>query len=84
VFEVIADRLLFASTSPALRSALYRVIAHLPGVQLLGWQTDRLGRRGIAVALSHAEIGDEATRRDCCSTPPPASRSRHSWSRRRP
>lgn len=44
-----------------LRAALYRVIAHLPGVQLLGWQTDRIGRRGIAVAISHAEVGDEAT-----------------------
>ena len=69
VFEVIADRLLFASTSPALRSALYRVIAHLPGVQLLGWRTDRLGRRGIAVALSHAEIGDETTRRELLFDP---------------
>ncbi len=69
VFEVIADRLLFASTSPALRSALYRVIAHLPGVELLGWRTDRLGRRGIAVALSHAEIGDETTRRELLFDP---------------
>lgn len=69
VFEVIADRLLFAATSPALRAGPYRVIAHLPGVQLLGWQTDRLGRRGIAVALSHAEIGDEATRRELLFDP---------------
>ena len=69
VFEVIADRLLFASTSPTLRAALYRVIAHLPGVQLLGWQTDRLGRRGIAVAISHAEVGDEATRRELLFDP---------------
>jgi hypothetical protein len=69
VFEVIADRLLFASTSPTLRAALYRVIAHLPGVQLLGWQTDRIGRRGIAVAISHAEVGDEATRRELLFDP---------------
>ncbi|HEY1520225.1 MAG TPA: CU044_5270 family protein [Solirubrobacteraceae bacterium] len=69
VFEVIADRLLFASTSPALRAALYRVIAHLPGVQLLGWQTDKIGRRGIAVAISHAEVGDEATRRELLFDP---------------
>ena len=69
VFEVIADRLLFASPSPTLRAALYRVIAHLPGVQLLGWQTDRIGRRGIAVALSHAEIGDETTRRELLFDP---------------
>jgi hypothetical protein len=69
VFEVIADRLLFASTSPTLRAALYRVIAHLPGMQLLGWQTDRLGRRGIAVAISHAEVGDEDTRRELLFDP---------------
>lgn len=69
VFEVIADRLLFASTSPTLRAALYRVVAHLPGVQLLGWQTDRLGRRGIAVAVSHAEIGDETTRHELLFDP---------------
>ena len=69
LFEVIADRLLFASTSPTLRAALYRVIAHLPGVQLLGWRTDRLGRRGIAVAISHAEVGDEATRRELLFDP---------------
>lgn len=69
VFEVIADRLLFASTSPTLRAALYRVIAHLPGLQRLGWQTDRLGRRGIAVAISHAEVGDEGTRRELLFDP---------------
>jgi hypothetical protein len=69
VFEVIADRLLFASTSPTLRAALYRVIAHLPGVQFLGWQTDRLGRRGIAVAISHAVVGDEATRMELLFDP---------------
>ncbi len=68
-FEVIADRLLFASTSPTLRAALYRVIAHLPGVELLGWQTDRIGRRGIAVAIPHAEVGDEATRRELLFDP---------------
>jgi hypothetical protein len=45
-----------------LRAALYRVIAHLPGVQLLGWQTDRIGRRGIAVTIAHVEVGDEGTR----------------------
>jgi hypothetical protein len=69
LFEVIADRLLFDSTSPTVRAALYRVIAHLPGVQLLGWRTDRLGRRGIAVAISHAEVGDEATRRELLFDP---------------
>ena len=36
--------------TPALRSALYRVIASLHGVELLGKQTDRSGRRGIGIA----------------------------------
>src|ERR1039458_4929996 len=36
--------------TPALRSALYRVIASLHGVEFLGKQTDRSGRRGIGIA----------------------------------
>jgi hypothetical protein len=36
--------------TPALRSALYRVIASLHGVELLGSQTDRSGRKGIGIA----------------------------------
>lgn len=48
-----ASRLLFESGSPALRAALYRVIAHLPGVKLLGARTDRIGRRGVAVAIAN-------------------------------
>ena len=47
-----AGRLLFESGSPALRAALYRVIAHLPGVKLLGARNDRIGRRGVAVAMT--------------------------------
>ena len=47
-----AGRLLFQSGSPALRAALYRVIARLPGVKLLGARTDRIGRRGVAVAMT--------------------------------
>ena len=84
VFEVIADRLLFASTSPALRSALYRVIAHLPGVELLGGGP--IGSDG-AESRWRSHTQRSATRPpagSCCSTPPPASRSRHSWSRRHP
>ena len=36
--------------TPALRSALYQVMASLHGVELLGSQTDRSGRRGIGIA----------------------------------
>ena len=47
------SQFLFLPTSPQLRAALFRVLAHLPGVQLLGHQRDRLGRSGIAVAITH-------------------------------
>jgi hypothetical protein len=47
------SQFLFLPTSPQLRAALFRVLAGLPGVQLLGHQRDRLGRRGIAVAVTH-------------------------------
>jgi hypothetical protein len=47
-----ASRLLFESGSPALRAALYRVIARLPGVKLLGARTHRIRRRGVAVAMT--------------------------------
>ena len=62
VFNVISNRLLFSPTSPSLRAALYQVIARLPGVQLLGSRTDRIGRRGVAVTISHVKVGDEGTR----------------------
>jgi RNA polymerase sigma-70 factor (ECF subfamily) len=48
MFNVISQGLLFDATSPALRAALYRVIAQLPGVQVLGRRTDAIGREGIA------------------------------------
>lgn len=37
-------------SSPALRSALYQVLANVPGVRLLGEATDWAGRRGLQVA----------------------------------
>jgi hypothetical protein len=37
-------------TSPALRSALYQVMAGVPGVTLLGTETDRSGRTGTGIA----------------------------------
>ena len=48
------SQFLFLPTSPPLRAALFRVLADLPGVQLLGHQRDRLGRMGIAVAVTQA------------------------------
>lgn len=46
------SQFLFLPTSPQLRAALFRVLAGLPGVRLLGPLRDRLGRRGIAVAVT--------------------------------
>jgi hypothetical protein len=40
------------SPSPALRAALYEVAARIPGVELVGKTTDRIGRHGVAVAYS--------------------------------
>jgi hypothetical protein len=51
LFSPIAQFLLLP-TSPRLRAALFRVLAELPGVKLLGRQRDRLGRGGIAVAVT--------------------------------
>jgi hypothetical protein len=44
--------MLQASTYPPLRTALYRVIARLPGVQVLGWRRDGVARRGVAIAVT--------------------------------
>lgn len=47
-----AEALLVASASPALRAALYRMLAQLPGVQFLGHQRDQIGRAGTAVGIT--------------------------------
>jgi hypothetical protein len=45
--------------SPALRAAIYRAIATISGVRLLGATTDRLGRHGIGFALtSHGSTSE--------------------------
>jgi hypothetical protein len=49
VFSLITGRLLIDATSPTLRSALFSVVAHIPGVRLLGQRSDEIGRRGVAV-----------------------------------
>jgi hypothetical protein len=42
-----------AYNSPDLRSALFKVAASLPGVQLLGDTTDESGRHGVAVGYAY-------------------------------
>jgi hypothetical protein len=50
VFVEIADALREAPQTPQLRATLYRALALVPGVQLLGNVHDRLGRAAIGVA----------------------------------
>jgi hypothetical protein len=45
--------------SPAMRSALYQVIAEIPGMKLLGTVSDGIGRAGTAVALTDGQSGEQ-------------------------
>jgi hypothetical protein len=56
MYSQICNGLLYSATSPALRAALYQVLAKLPGVRLLGSRTDAIGRKGIAIAMLTANI----------------------------
>ncbi len=48
-----------SDASPALRAAIYRAAAAIPGVRLIGAVTDRLGRHGIGIALtSHGSTSE--------------------------
>jgi hypothetical protein len=55
MFTLVADALRDPA-SPALRAALYDVAARIPGVELVGPATDRLGRHGVAVASVDGKI----------------------------
>jgi hypothetical protein len=50
LFDAAGYLLAQTPAPPALRSALYRVIANVPGVELLGEARDARGRAGTAVA----------------------------------
>jgi DNA-directed RNA polymerase specialized sigma24 family protein len=52
VFVEIADALREAPQPPRLRATLYRALALVPGVQLLGDVKDRLGRAAVGVAFT--------------------------------
>ncbi len=54
-----AAGLLQLDAPPAIRAALYRVIEGLPGISYLGPVTDRLGRHGIGVGLTHGGARQE-------------------------
>jgi hypothetical protein len=54
VFLTIGELLAQGDASPRLRAALFEVAAGLEGVELVGDDTDPLGRQGIAVAIDGA------------------------------
>ena len=53
-FVQVGDLLRESDASPALRAALFKVAAGIPGVKLLGTVTDSDGRSGIAIAFPHS------------------------------
>ncbi len=58
-FTQVGDLLRETDASPALRAALYRAAAGLPGVKYLGTITDHLGRRGLGLAVDSHGIRHE-------------------------
>lgn len=56
MFTLVGDALRESDASPALRASLYEVAARIPGVELVGPATDRLGRHGVAVAYVDGKI----------------------------
>jgi hypothetical protein len=53
--------------TPAIRQALYKVLAMVPGVELLGTTTDQSGESGLGLALVQHQ--DAGTGTDECATP---------------
>jgi hypothetical protein len=56
-FVQVGDLLRETDAPPALRAALFKVCARIPGARLLGTVTDPLGSRGIAFARSQLVTG---------------------------
>jgi hypothetical protein len=55
-FVHVGDFLRETDARPALRAALYRATALIPGVRLLGTVRDHLGRTGLGVAYRNHEL----------------------------
>ncbi len=51
LFADVEDVLIDSPAPPAVRSALFKVAASIPGVKVIGNYTDPLGRTGIAVQI---------------------------------
>jgi hypothetical protein len=58
-FVQIGDLLRETDASPALRAAIYKVGATIPGVEVLGPARDHFGRLGIGLAYDHQGGGAE-------------------------
>lgn len=57
MFFTVGNMLRQQSAPPAVRAALYKVAAGMPGVELVGPVHDRAGRPGVAVAMTSAYTG---------------------------
>ena len=68
-FENVSDFMRESDVPPAIRAALYQATALIPGVKLLGRQSDPTGQTGLAVAYyaggqpTHEMIFDQQTGR---------------------
>jgi|GEM_PF-1519502 len=58
-FTLIGDMLRNTYLPPGFRAALYRVVAELPEVKLLGEVEDPIGRAGIGVAFTKGSVTHE-------------------------
>jgi hypothetical protein len=59
IFQAATWLLARPITPPALRAALFRVLARLPGIRALGTITDQMGRSGTAVAITFNGVRHE-------------------------
>jgi len=59
MFQLVGGEFRHMLTTPAQRAALYAAAARVPGIDLVGDVTDRVGRSGVAIAV----LTDDATAR---------------------
>lgn len=59
IFQAATWLLARPITPPALRAALFRMLARLEGIRMLGTMTDEEGRRGTAVAITFGGVRHE-------------------------
>jgi hypothetical protein len=68
-FVQVGDLLRESDASPALRAALFKVAAGIPGVKLLGTVTDSDGRSGIAIAFPHSASNEPSPMPSASASP---------------